>query len=384
MLRSGANPENQDAADDGETLHAAKKIFTRRRKTKRSPLISVVPSGQSWQRLANDRDAAAAISRVRTALIIVALIIVYGTVGYRLIVGMDVLDALYMTITTIFTVGFQEVRPLGHAGRVFTITLIFSGVGAALYTLGAAFELMLSEQFSHWRLRQKMQNSINNMTGHFIICGYGRIGRQVVSDLRDAGMPYVVVDNNSARCAMLLERGIPHVEGDATLDEILLTAGVERARGLVGALNSDADNLMTVISARELNPRLFIIARAALPEAEKKLSRAGADEVISPYLVGARRMSLAMLRPAVSNFLNAVLYDRELQAEITESIIEKDSPFAGQTLSECGMAHGQEVLPLALLRQGKLMFSPLPDTVLEVGDALIIVTPIGNWRVSRS
>ena len=167
------------------------------------------------------------------------------------------------------------------------------------------------------------------------------------------------------------------------MDETLFEAGIDRARGLLSVLNSDASNVMTVVSARGLNPKLLIIARAAVPEAEKKLYRAGADDVISPYVVGARRMSLTLLRPAVASFLNAVLYDRELQAEINEITVDEASQWSGQTLDEAGLAHDDDIVPLAILRDGRLMFSPLATTVLELGDVLIIVTPTASFKLAH-
>jgi voltage-gated potassium channel len=335
-------------------------------------------------RRAAEYAAASALRRLRLAMLLMFGVIVYGTLGYCFIERMPPFDALYQTVTTMSTVGFMEVHPLSTVGRVFTMSLIFSGTGVLFYVFGTTVELLVSEQWSHWRQRLKMLNKIDEMSGHYIICGFGRIGRQLATDFRDSQVPFLVVDNNAERCAKLLEEGMPFIEGDATLDEVLLEAGIERARALVGALNSDADNVMTVVTARGLNPKLHIVARAALPEAEKKLLRAGADEVISPYVVGARRISLSMLRPAVSGFLNAVLYDAELQAEMTEVVIEADSPFVERTLADSGMAHGHDVLPIALMRGGRLMFSPLPDTVLHAGDALIIVTPIESLKVGRS
>jgi voltage-gated potassium channel len=334
-------------------------------------------------RIASDLIAEAGLRRLRRSLAMVAVVVIYGTLGYWSIEHLSFLDALYQTVITIFGVGFGEVKPFSAAGRIFTISLIVGGTGVALYALGTGFELLVSEQFGHWRQRRRMQNNIDRLHNHFIVCGYGRIGQQLVEDFREAGVGFVVVDASPQRCVNLLEQGVPHIEGDATLDETLLEAGIERAKGLVGALNSDADNVMTVVTARGLNPKLFIVARAAVPEAEKKLARAGADEVISPYVVGARRISLSLLRPAVSNFLNAVIYDRELQAEMTEIVLEADSPLCGQTLAEAGLAHGRDVLPLAMMRDGRLIFSPLPDTLLQVGDALIIVTPIASLNLAR-
>lgn len=337
----------------------------------------VAVSGKGKRRvLAFEREARASIYRLRIGLALVGATVAYGTAGYLLLEHMSFINALYQTITTISTVGFTEVHELGPVGRAFTLTLILGGVGAWLYTLSALFEMLVSEQVGHWRQRQVMQKTIDKLDAHYIICGYGRIGRQVSSDFRESGLPFLVVDNDPDRCARLLERGIPFVEGDATLDDTLEEAGISRARGLIAALSADAANVMTIVSARGLNPRLHIVARAALAEAESKLRRAGADEVISPYEVGAHRMSLSVLRPAVSGFLNAVLYDPELQAEFTEIQIEPDSGLVGQTLTEAGMAHGRDVLPLAVLRQGRLTFSPPADMVLEALDTLIVVTPV--------
>jgi voltage-gated potassium channel len=332
---------------------------------------------------AADREVLSDIWRLRIALALVGIVLIYGTIGFRIVEGWPLFDALYMTVITISTVGFTEVHPMNDRGRAFAITLILAGVGSLFYTLGAAFELLLSEQFSHWRGRRRMQKAIDAMSGHYIICGFGRIGRQVASDLQEAGRPFVIIESKPERCALIQERGYPFVDGDATLDETLLDAGIERARAMVGALNDDASNVMVTVSARGLNPNLFIIARAALPESEKKLSRAGADEVISPYTVGGRRISLSMLRPAVSNFLNAVLYDRELQAEFTEYAIEEGSPFDGQTLTDAGMAHDRDVLPIAILRGGRLIFSPPAHTILHAGDTLIIVVPTESLRLAR-
>ncbi len=334
--------------------------------------------------VAADRVAEAAIQRARVSFFLAGIVLIYGTIGYILIEKLSLLDAFYQTVITIFGIGFSEI---GHTfspqGRLFTISLVMGGTGVALYALASGIELLISEQFSHWRQRRKMQYQIDDMKAHFIVCGYGRIGRQLAADFLDSGVQFVVIDADPKRCEQLLEDNVPHIEGDATLDETLFEAGIDRARGLLSVLNSDASNVMTVVSARGLNPKLLIIARAAVPEAEKKLYRAGADDVISPYVVGARRMSLTLLRPAVASFLNAVLYDRELQAEINEIPIDEKSQWSGQTLNEAGLAHDDDIVPLAILRDGRLMFSPLATTVLELGDVLIIVTPTASFKLAQ-
>lgn len=362
-------------------LHALHLLLSRRRSNRTLGARSNLRHAVS----ASDRVAESAIARARLSVVLAGFVIVYGTLGYIAVEHLSPLDALYQTVITIFGVGFGEIEhAFGPGGRAFTISLIVGGTGVALYALGSGIELLISEQFGHWRLRRRMQRDIDRAREHFIICGYGRIGRQLAQDFKDSGTPFCVVDSDPARTRALLEENVPHIEGDATLDETLLEAGIERARGLIGALNSDAANVMTIVTARGLNPKLFIIARAAVPEAEKKLYRAGADEVVSPYVVGARRISLSLLRPAVSGFLNAVLYDRDLQAEMNEIVVGPDSPLCGQSLSEAGLAHGDDILPLAMMRGGRLMFSPLPSTRLEAGDTLIIVTPTASFEVSKT
>jgi voltage-gated potassium channel len=330
----------------------------------------------STARRRHDREVESAFRRLRLAMLVVLAVVVYGTSGYLLLTRASFLEALYMTVTTIATVGYGEIVPLSPLGRWFTLTLILGGVGRSFYSLTATFELVLSEQFGSWRLWKRMSRDIAHMNDHFIICGFGRIGRQIVFDLHEQGAPLIVVDADPDRCALLLQSGLPFVEGDATRDETLLEAGVERARGLVAVLNADADNLMAVVTARGLNPKLYIVARAALPEAEKKLTRAGASEVISPYVVGARRISLSLLRPTVSRFLETLLFEPSLQGQMREVEITSGSPLCGQTLYEAGFASDRgESLALAMLRDGQLKFSPRPDLRLQEGDALIVVLP---------
>ena len=325
---------------------------------------------------AGDRSALALMRRLRLTLLLSLVVIVIASAGFVVIESMTPLDAVYQTIITISSVGFTEVGgPFSTAGKLWMIAVIVCGMSVSLYALGAAVELLVGEQFSHLRQKQKMTSLIGRLDEHTIICGYGRIGRQLAVDFTESATPFVVVDSNAARTEMLTEANILFVEGDATLDETLLEAGVERARAIVCSLNTDADNVMTCVTARGLNPKIRIVARAALPEAEKKLRRAGADEVISPYVVGARTISLSLLRPAVSNLFEAVLLDRELQDGLVEVVVEPGGQLDGQTLESTALAHGEDVLPLALLRNARLQFYPLPDTVLLADDRLIIVLP---------
>lgn len=231
------------------------------------------------------------MARLRTALIALLVVIAFGTVGY-IAFGWGVLDALYQTVTTITTVGFREVRPFGSAEKIFTIALILLGVGTALYTLSVLLETFVEGHFLRQMEERRMQRTIARMHGHVIICGWGRVGRAGAAQLVDAGQGVVVVDRDPERLA-----GIPHpyVLGDIDTDEVLVEAGIERARALVAALADDAANVYATLSARALRPDLLIIARARSAESMPKLYRAGADEVVNPQLIGGRMMASFVL-----------------------------------------------------------------------------------------
>ncbi len=311
--------------------------------------------------------------RLRVSLLFLFLLLATGGIGYHLLEGMGPLESFYMTVITLSTVGFQEVRPLSPAGRLFTIGLIFGGAGFLLWFLSGSAELLLSEQLWHTLRRQKMKSLIAKFRDHYIICGYGRMGSQVAADFQSHQMPFVVVERNPHLCQHLLEQGLPFVEGDSTSDEVLIQAGVERARGLVAVVNTDADNLMTVVSARALNPSLHIVTRAAAEEAEKKLKRAGVSQVVSPYLLGGRHISLAILHPAVCQLVHTILTDEKIQKRMFEVLVEKESPWVGKTLQEVGQVQRPKGEVLALFRQDQHFLLPPPGTLVQPGDIILFM-----------
>lgn len=311
--------------------------------------------------------------RLRISSLFLFLLLVTGSLGYHFLEGMDPLESFYMTVITLSTVGFQEMRPLSPAGRLFTIGLIFGGVGFLLWFLSGSVELLLNEQLWHTLKRRKMRNFIKELRNHYIICGYGRMGSQVVADFRSHQVPFVVVEREPPLCQHLLEQKIPFVEGDSTSDEVLIQAGIKYARGLIAVVSTDADNLMTVVSARSLNPSLYIVARAATEEAEKKLKRAGASQVVSPYLVGGRRISLAVLHPAVCELIHTVLTDENIQKKMFEVLVEKESPWVGKTLQEVGQVQRPKAGVLALFRQDQHLLLPSPSTLVQPGDMILFV-----------
>ncbi|MBI3923821.1 MAG: NAD-binding protein [Armatimonadetes bacterium] len=314
------------------------------------------------------------LRRFRLSATLLLIILAVGTVGFRVLEGMSPVDAFYMTVITLSTVGFSEVKPLGSTGKLFTILLIFAGAGVLLWTLANLHELLISEQLWHSLRRRKMQKNIEQMHDHYIVCGYGRMGRQVASDFKVSRVPFVIVEIEEGTLAEVAEDRTPHVAGDATKDETLRLAGIERAKGLIAVVNSDADNVMAVVSARGLKPDLFIVARAATEEAEAKLKRAGANQVVSPYTTGGRRIALAVLRPAVCDFVGALLYDEALQAEMQETSIAPQSGLAGQSLIQAGFTRENRKAPIAILRGSQHIISPAPDMVLQSNDSIIFIT----------
>ena len=312
--------------------------------------------------------------RLRLALLSLLALVALGTIGYKLIEGWDVLDALYMTVTTLATVGYREVHPLHPAGRVFTIVLISFGVGIVFWAVASLFEVVVSEQLWHTLLRRRMENQISKLRDHYIVCGYGRMGQEIVRVFRRSNVPHAVIEINPEQLPKLAAQNIPFIEGDASDDKVLLAAGIMRAKGLVTVAPNDEDNVFITLTARGLNPDLFIVARSILEENEVKLKRAGANRVMSPYITGGRRMAFAALRPHVVEFLDATIHADEVVFELEDVHVRASSPFVGKRIRESGVRESSGATILAVRSvEGPLNYNPHPDTVLREGDVLILV-----------
>lgn len=308
--------------------------------------------------------------RLRRALTMLAAVFVVGTVGY-VILGFAWLDAAYQTVTTVATVGFREVEPLDDAGKVFTILLILVGVGTALYTFSVVLEMLLEGHLSQLFGRRRMERQIAAMQSHVIVCGWGRVGRAIGDELTAAGTDLVVVDIDPTRTA---DSGVPTVVGDATEDRMLEHAGVDRARALVAALDTDAGNLFVTVSTRALRPDLFIVARARVEESEEKLRRAGADRVVNPQSIGGARIAAFVLQPNVTEFLDVVMHERGLQFRLEEILVPARSPIAGQSIRDAHLRDRTGALVLALREEhGDFHTNPSPDTTIEPGQVLIAI-----------
>lgn len=312
------------------------------------------------------------IGRLRFAVALMLTVFVVGTVGYW-ILGLSLLDAMYMTVTTITTVGFREVTGpnVTVAEKVFTMMLIVTGVGTALYTITLGVQVVVEGQLREFVGRRRMDRKIADMRDHVIVCGWGRVGKAVALDLVRAGKDVVVVDEDADRVRAL---DIPTVVGDATLDTTLRSAGIEHAAALVAALEGDAENLFVTLSSRAIKYDLFIVARARQEESVPKLERAGADRVVNPQELGAARMASFVARPNVAEFVDVVMHERSMEFRMQEIEVTNHSPLAGRSLREADLRKRAGVLVLALRQtDGTFTTNPDPDTVIEPKQVIIAV-----------
>jgi voltage-gated potassium channel len=300
-------------------------------------------------------------------------VFIIGTAWYILIERWSWQDAAYMTVITLATVGYGEIHPLGNRGRLFTIALILMGVITIGYIVNRFTEAVIQGYFQEGiRLRQR-RRLMESLSGHYIICGFSRTGRQIAKEFRAEDVPFVIVDSDIESMRIAQTEGYTAFQGDATLDETLLQVGIQNATCIVAALPSDAENLYTVLSAKTLNPQIRAIARASTEEAVQKLQRGGADAVISPYITGGKRMAAAALRPQVMDFVDGILTGADRQLYMEEMLLDPAiCPAIGLTLQKARLRSQTGALVLAIRRvDGSLIGGPTGDTVLMSGDLLI-------------
>lgn len=310
--------------------------------------------------------------RVRRGLLLLSLVTVVGCVGYT-VLGLGPLDALYQTITTISTVGFREVGTEvdSQAYRLFTIFLILGGVGTAFYTLGVLLETLIEGRLTDQLWRRRMERTIESMSDHVIVCGWGRVGRTIARDIAAAGRDVVVVDIDPDR---LVDLELPFVEGDATDDAVLNAASLGTASALVAALDSDAANLYVTLSGRSARPDLFIVARARVESAEPKLAQAGANRVVNPQYIGGERIAAMILQPSVADFLDVVMHDGSLEFRLAEVPVPEGSSVAEESLRDAHLRDRTGALVLAMRdAAGNFRTNPPPDTPILPGEVLIAI-----------
>ena len=306
--------------------------------------------------------------RVQIGLALLALVVVVGTVGYALL-GFSLLEAFYQTVVTVSTVGYGFPHPIGDGVKAFTVVLILLGVGTALYTFTVTLEVLIDGHMRELIRRRRMDRDIDTMTGHVVICGWGRVGREVARYLGNAGQQIVVVDRDAERTASL---GYATVTGDVTDDDTLLRAGIERAGTLIAALDTDADNLFVTVSSRSFNAGIHVIARARGESSEAKLLRVGADRVVNPQRLGGDRKAAFVTQPHVVDFLDVVMHDGSLEFRLEELLVGAASPLAGQTLRSSQVHARTGCLVLAIRRpDGSFTPNPSPEVEVASGDVLI-------------
>ncbi|MCB2190222.1 MAG: potassium channel protein [Deltaproteobacteria bacterium] len=317
------------------------------------------------------------IRRVIWGIVCSLGVVLMGTLGYRWMEDYTWLESIYMTIITVTTVGFGEVRPLSSAGRVFTMVLMLSGVGTILYLLTTITQLVVEGKLREIMGRRSLERAIRSLKDHYIVCGYGRIGALVTEMVIEAGREVVVIDNSEEVIRRLEDEGIHYVLGSATEDESLLAAGVERAQGLIATVSSDADNVYIVLTAKDMRPDIFTIARATEPGSERKLKHAGADKVVSPYFIGARRIAQTVIRPSVADFIDLTFHSTtEQPLRMEELAVGAKAELAGVSLKDSGIRQTLDLIVLAVKKtDGGMNFNPPADTVVEVGDTLIAMGP---------
>jgi voltage-gated potassium channel len=284
----------------------------------------------------------------------------------------EMLDSLYMTVITITTVGFREVKEVSPAGRVFTLILIFMGMGIMAFAVGMVAQLMVDLQVRSLLGRRKLGLKKRFIKNHYIVCGYGRIGKIICQELRSHGIPLLIIDYELDAGQELESEGIPFIIDDATSEDALMEAGIERARGLITVVSSDADNLFITMTARGLNPLLFILARGEEEHTEKKLLRAGANRVVLPYMIGGRKMAQIIVKPTVTDFLELTVHDKNIELEMEEFVVGEGSRLNGVTLAESGIRQEMNIIVVAIRRRdGVMTFNPSSQTRIESGDTLI-------------
>ena len=314
------------------------------------------------------------------ALALLFIIASIGTLGYMVIEGWNFLDSLYMTIITLASVGYKEIHDLSSNGRLFTIVLIICGVASVAYAISAAAKIVLEGELEEVFGRKRLEKKIKELKEHYIICGYGRMGKIICRELKEKNIQFVVIEK---KLDIFQEnKDILILEGDATKDEVLREAGIEKAKGLISVLPTDAENLFVVLSARELNPKLFIVARAGEEGSGQKLLRAGADKVVSPYHIGGIRIAHTVLKPAVVDFIEFATKSGNIDLQMEEITIQKDSKLAGLTLDECGFGRELGVIIVAIKHHsGGMKFNPTFKSTIKAGDTLIALGEISKLKI---
>lgn len=308
----------------------------------------------------------------RNAILFLILIIITGTSGFMIIEGWNVADALYMTIITITTTGFEEVHQLSTEGEIFTLVLLLFSFGTVIYIGTVGVQILLESKIFR---RRKMQKKIERLENHYIVCGFGRMGSHICRELKESSVDFVVIESNEENFDKLEKLDYLYDTGDASSDTALLRTGIQKAKGLVAVLSSDAENVFTTLSAKSLNPNIFVVARAVDYATEPKLIKAGADRVVKPYELGGHRMAEILLRPGVLDFIDVVAGKKTVDLRMEEITVKEDSSMDKKTLAEIPLRKDLNVIIVAIQNEDKgiFIYNPQSDTIVDVGNKLIAI-----------
>jgi voltage-gated potassium channel len=311
---------------------------------------------------------------IRLAVLLFAGVTAIGTIGYMVIEGWSTWDAFYMTIISVTTAGYREVHPMSRAGEAWTSVVLICGVSTLFYTASQIMAEVVEGEFFQRVESRRFKRMLDQLNNHFIICGYGRIGSVIADEFRRQQVPYVVIDRDGDRVHEVIAGGGMAIAADASRDHVLHGAGIDRARGLIAAVGSEAENVYTVLTARVLNPSLYIIARSESPDAESKLLRAGANRVLSPYQLGGVQMAATALRPAVVDFMRLAIGSESLELSAEQIEVGKGTPLVGRTIKDANLRQDFGVIVVAIKRSaGHMEFNPPPEAVIAASDQLVVL-----------
>ncbi|MEE4314169.1 MAG: NAD-binding protein [Desulfofustis sp.] len=314
------------------------------------------------------------LTKLKISLFLLLIIIGFGTFGYTSVEHMAPFDAFYMTLITISTVGFGEITPLSQAGRAITVIIIIAGISLLTYTLGQIAKIFIEGELREILGRRKLGKQISGLTGHFIVCGFGRIGEVLCKELADERIRFVVIEKQPEKVELLEKMGYLYIAGDATADDVLLQAGLLTAKGLATAVTSDADNVFITLTAKGLKSDVFVLSRAADLKNEKKLLRAGASRVICPYNMGGARMAQILKKPTVVDFLDKAMMSGELGLKLEEAVVQPSSLLVGKTLFTSNLRRDFGVIIVAIKKAScEMVFNPGPEATIDAEDVIVAI-----------
>jgi len=314
------------------------------------------------------------LKKLRLSFTLLFCTIAVGILGFHFIEGFSYFEALYMTVITISTVGFQEVRPLSVPGRIFTMIIISTGIMIGAYTIGTLVRMFIEGELSKTFGRRKVEKKISELKDHYIICGYGRIGSLVCKELQEHNKDFAVIENNPSAIERMEANKVLYLSQDATVEETLIEAGIMHARGIVTAVGSDADNVFITLTAKGLRPDIFILARASDEKDEIKLKRAGATRVVSPYLIGGKRMAQVLIKPTVVDFIDLAVMENNIGLRMEECRIKPKSHLVGKNLIESNLRKEYGVIIVLIKKHGgEMIFNPQSTEILEADDILVVL-----------